>query len=504
MQNAVKNSSVWLMLFMSAAIAVGLIPSAMAASIQNGVLLEDFSELTYWDATQSTGLWNLVEKAAQSGRVTGGVALQKIDFGDGSDGVLDTASGYTFDTNSHPNGFNFVSVNISGGTIQVTGTNPLVIRSLSTITLVPTLSVRGGNGTDGVVNGTLTGSPGGIAVASLCSGGKGGDAANTPTGDGSDGMTYNGTTESAGGGEGGSGVTAGADAFGAIDQADPTLSSWETSPNFRCGAGGRGGGGHINGGVYATGGSGGAGGGTLRLIAVGAISYTTLDASGGDGGQGVNDGQCSGGGAGGNSGTIWLQSLSSVTGTTLLTNGGQNGTCAGFLFSGSPSTPRTDTATTSNAGSNTTENSAPSTTYVIQSKSYDLSTLNAGFSEQPTITSTLNGGTITMSYTGSTDGTHFGSPTADITTLSNQNVRYLKFAITIQTASTAGASPQVKSVSIPFSELNIRLSGGCGIVQNKNAKRKAIPFKDIFLNLVPAIAFWIIAWGQLRYKRTQT
>src|SRR5689334_833764 len=141
--------------------------------IQNGILTENFTDSSHWDAANSTGLWNIVANAAQAGRVANATTSDPINFGDGSDGTLSSSTGYTFNTDTHPNGFNFISVNITGGTIQVKGSHPLVIRSLSNMTISPTLSVRGGDGQNGVANGSTAAPAGGIAVASLCSGGNG-------------------------------------------------------------------------------------------------------------------------------------------------------------------------------------------------------------------------------------------------------------------------------------------------------------------------------------------
>src|SRR5690349_10011143 len=97
-----------------------------AFTISNGQFTENFSDPTYFDAANSTGLWNAIDGAAEGGRFANvGGSFKTISFGDGSDGAVNTSSGYTFDTNSHPNGYNFTQLSITGGTITVTGSNPL-------------------------------------------------------------------------------------------------------------------------------------------------------------------------------------------------------------------------------------------------------------------------------------------------------------------------------------------------------------------------------------------
>jgi hypothetical protein len=481
------------------------IPLASAWNISNGILTEDFTDVTRWNSTASTGLWNMVTHAAQAGRVTGGLATQPLSFGDGSDGIVNSSTGYNFNTDSHPNGYNFVSLNISAGIIQVAGSAPLVIRSLSTINIVPTLSVKGLDGSSGSTSST-TGLLGGSSIASLCAGGKGGNTANTPAGDGGYGLTYNGTTDSMtppGAGFSGAANNATA-ASGPLD--GPQLTNlWEVSPNFRCGAGGAGGGGHINGGNHATGGAGGAGGGTMRLLAVGTINYGILDATGGSGGAGATDGFCSSSGAGGNGGAIWLQTLQTANGKLLTENAGANpnnpcSIAAGGGFSGYD---RTDMESSSTAGASfTTQYVAPSQTYVVQSLGYDLGTHNANFSVAPTVQTTLNGGSIQLSYSGSIDGLTYTSSTADITTLSNRGFRYIKFGMIIQTAPTTGQSPQLNSISIPYSELEFHLTSGCGTIQdNKNRSGRSRQSAAGNLAGLLSTLFWGLLW-LTSYHRT--
>jgi hypothetical protein len=460
-----------------------------AWSINQHILTEDFTDSSHWDASGSTGFWNMVDHAIQAGRVTGGVASQKLSLGDGSDGILDTSNGYTFDTDAHPNGFNFILLRINGGAVQVQGSFPLVIRSLSSVTITPLLSVKGAIGQSGIVNGSISViSLGGTAIAGKCSGGAGGNASG---GSGESGLTYEGLNDYAPGSlpAGGSGVTAGTDAGTALDVA--LSDQWETNPShFRCGAGGSGGGGQINGGNHTTGGAGGAGGGSIRISAAGPISVGQVSAEGADGGLGANNsGTCSGGGGGGNGGIIWLQSLQTVTSTSLSAVAGRSASCAGYFSVNFDGFSRTDSKTASDRGAFSTGSVAPLQTYEVLSKPYDLETQNAGFLKQPTILTTLNGGTIKVQYEGSSNsnGSEFSSSTEDITTLSDKKYRYIRFRIIITTGSSTGISPELNSISIPFEELDVRLKGGCGSLQVTGSS----PFNHQGMKLE---AMWILCF----------
>lgn len=453
-----------------------------AYTISGGTLIEDFTTLDNADLSNSTGLWNIVTRKAEAGRVAdaSGGTLRPISFGDGSDGTLDTSSGYTFDTDAKPNGYNFKSVNITGGTVTVVGSNPLIIRSLSTLTITPAISLNGTDGANGVANGSSTAPSGGTAITCPASGGDGGTASAGAVGNGGDGIIYTGATDVSGGAgnvDGANGADGGATAFWAG-------ANFDTSTDFICGGGGGAGGGHRNTGTfqYATGGAGGAGGGTIRITAVGTLTVGNITADGGNGGDGAqSDGaNCSGAGAGGHGGAIWLQTLADIpVGVPLPTvDLGTGGTspCGGLGSDGNAGAIRLDSSAGNRPGHSTiadydTDDVFPSRSYVVQSKTYDLNTLNAVFDTSPTITQATNGGSITISYAGSVDGSTFSDYTSSLTDLSGKNYRYLKFRINITTAGAAGASPEVSRIAIPFTdagleEIKIKLSPGCGTISN--------------------------------------
>lgn len=464
---------------------LGLLLSPRLIAEETREIIETFDTLDYADLENTTGLWNIVAGVAQAGVVANADTARPVSFGDGSDGIVDTADGYTFDTDAHPNGYDFVSLNISGGTVTVTGSNPLIIRSLSTVTISPTLNLRGGTGGNGSssTSASTTGPSGGTPVASRSAGGKGGDAV---TGGaslvvGGSGVNADGTldTSTPGAGSTASATPGSAGSF----SANRPGTNFDAAGGFISGTGGGGGGGHFDGGdaTHATGGGGGAAGGSVRIAAVGAISVGTIDARGGNGGSTApSTAACSGNGAGGNGGAIWLQSLGAITATTanMLITGGTGGAVSGACSAGpnglsgrrradSPSSGRPSWASAAPPANNDTTNAAANQTYELVSKVYDLGTYDAVFATAPTITKNDGAGSATVSYSGSTDGVTFGDYVSDIAELSGKDNRYLKFKVTIATASSAAASPTVDKIVIPYgdagpTQVDVKLSAGCG------------------------------------------
>lgn len=451
-------------------------------------MTEDFTTITYADFTSSTGVWNIVDHVAQAAVYANGGTdtYRKLDFGDGSDGAVQSENGYYFDTDQKPNGYNFTSVNISGGTIYVTGKNKLIIRALGSVTISPDINVKGGSGQDGVANSSTYGLAGGGPVTCTYSGGTGGNASASAGSSAADAYAADGSTEA---GTGGSGTT-GAGAAGAASASATGPGGDFDAGGFVCGTAGAGGGGHSNGAaLYATGASGGAGGGLLRIIALGSIYLGNTDASGGDGGIGVTDGSnCSGHAAGGSGGAVWLQTyhtLSAVTPTVAGGNGGTGGGCglgagasATGVYRGDSQAATSRPAWAAGAGNYNTLNAIPSQSYIIQSKPYDLGTINAKFETNPTVGINYNSGNVTVEWAGSATNLTYTPFTSEISSLSNRGFRYLKFRITIHTASAAGISPQVTSISVPFEDasekdFSVRLTPwfGCFFL-SKNNKTK--------------------------------
>ena len=488
-------------------------------TVQAGTLVEDFTSLNSADLQVSTGIWNIVDHSARSQAFANGAvdATRPINFGNGSDGIVNSATGFTFDTNAHASGYNFQSLNISAGAITVTGAHPLIIRSLSTINIVPILSVNGANGNIGSVTGTAN--PGLAATTCLATGGAGGSAIIAAGSNAGDGVQSGGTTEVGNHGLGETGVYG----AGAVTQANldgqgsltgPGSNDFETAPalNFIGGTSGPGGGGYSDGAVnFASGGAGGAGGGIIKIASVGDLTLAAGQAEGGNGGDGAAvDAGCSGNGSGGNGGVIFLQTLGTLT-TTAIPNvsGGNSGVaCAGGSGAAFSGVDRGDTLSTSvrpawatAAPSFDTEIVPALLTSFVQSTSYNLGTLNAGFTA-PTLTvvAPAAGSSVAVTFSGSVDGVTFSAFTADVTTLSNLGYRFLKFRATFTNPTVAGVAPKITLVSIPFSELgltklNVNLSPGCGTIQNRSG-RKSNPESDIAGGV--STFLWLMFWMLFR------
>jgi hypothetical protein len=452
------------------------------ASIQQ--LVEDFSTFRYSDQAASTGVWNTTDQVAQAAVVANSDTSRKLNFGDGSDGVLSSSDGYTFDTDTHPKGYNFDSVSITGGTIIIKGSYPLVIRSRTSVTFSPELTLNGTVGSNGVLQGSVTEPTGGSSSTCIGKGGNGGSA-NASTGTaGGDGVQASGITEAATGGAGKTGAGSADDAANSVTGPGAS-STFETSSSLICGTGGGGGGGHSVGGAFGTGGAGGGGGGVVHIVALGNITLGQLTANGGDGGTGASGGAvCAGNGAGGNGGAIWLQTFHTASTTSLSVAGGTGSTngCNLGGVSGVNGSFRVDAVSGISSGFSTA-NADINQSYAVQSKAYDLSTLNATFPSDPTITSESGNGTVSVSYAGSSDGATFSDFTDQIQTLNNKNYRYLKFKVTLLTASVAGLSPTVSKIVIPYSDLglghvDLKMTMGCGSMttqrdhSNQNHERR--------------------------------
>lgn len=466
-----------------------------AETLSTGQLIEDFSTADYYDYSNSTGLWNIVDKAAEAGRVSTNSST-KIDFGSGADGVVNSTIGYTFDTNAHPNGYNFVSINVSGP-ITVVGTNSLVIKSLSTVTL-SSISVAGGNGANGVANGSSSAPAGGAPVASICSGGVGGTATLSASGNGSSGTNVeNDGTDATGGAAASGGTLDAGDGTGSVYLAG-AYSTFDTT-GFIAGGGAGGGGGYFSSGsVYYTAGGGGAAGGVIHIMAVGNITANVISAAGGNGGNGVTNTHCSGNGPGGNGGAVWLQTLNSVlvNGASVNVAGGAGGAttgaCSDTAQAGFSGVMRADSgsgvpASWSPNGYSTANVLGSNTIYTVQSKAYDLGTWNANFLSSPAPTTTVGGGTVgAVQYAGSSDGINFTSFTTNLSSLSNKSIRYLKFKVVLTTGSSAGVTPQLNNVVVNYEDLDPKIAGACGMISRHPPSGK---------QGIATLMVWLTVWA---------
>jgi len=488
-----------------------LLAAVLASSPAHAqTLTENFTTMNNWDvaattATGSPGIWNI--NAGQSGNpgpcamapvMDNGSTNTAISFGTGSDGILNSASGFTFDTNAHPNGYNFFSVNITGGTVTVTGTNPLIIRSLTSVNITPAIDLDGGAGTA-----SASGGAGGTAPAtSLATGGNGGSTA------GGTGTTGDIASGAASGGTGGAGCASAGAACNRGIQGPPNIpGDFDTTGDFIGGAAAGGGGGNST--SATTGGGGGAGGGIIQIAALGTLTVGTVTARGGQGGSngtaaaGCVPGACPGSGPGGNGGSIWLQSFNAITVPgSVSVAGGATGLGNGVV--GNPGKIRGDEPgapagwTTGGASGGAVGGVVPtiasSGTFFVVSTAYDLSTYNATFSTAPTVTPNAP-----VQFAASSDGSTFTAFTSDITTLSNQNFRYLKFKITLNAATQSFVS----SISIPYDgpsldTVNLSLAAGCGSLERSHDDRSD---KTGMMMTGFWVLFYLLAWKALTASR---
>lgn len=492
-----------------------VVPSARSVTLTGGRLVEDFSTDTYADYTSSTGLWDIVNNRARAGVVVGAVASQTVTFGDGSDGDLDSSGAVTFDTNSKPNGYNYRSVRLrTGAVVTVTGTNTLIIRSLTTFVVDAgvTFNLNGSAATAGVTAAVAATATGGSAGASAATcqavGGAGGDATGLIASNGSNGSYGVGVGGTGGGshddnGGAGSGVSAGPAAT------LPDNTAFYTT-GFICGSGGGGGGANTSGtnNGSASGGGGGGGGGRIRITAVGNLTITsTLSALGGDSGAGGSGGAlCAGNGGGGGGGAIWLQALGTIVSATDVTGGvGAVNACDGLGTSGDPGAVAEHHAG-AGIGADQTTNAAASQTYEVLSKGYDLDTLNAVFSGASVTSSAAGGGSAAVTYAGSKDGATYSSFVSDITQLNNKNYRFMKFKIAITTAGAAAVSPHVSQVAIDFKDggldkLELKFSPGCGTIAGLGGGDGGGPGSMPMVGLLGWSLFWLASYRFLRFSR---
>lgn len=471
-----------------------LISAMVAKTSFAATLLEDFGTLDHADLIQSNGVWNVVDRSARAQAFANGdiQSIRPIDFGNGSDGAVNSSNGYVFDTDAHPNGYHFQSLSITGGSISVKGSHPLVIRSLSAITITPPLRVNGARGADGSTNGIA--SVGGAAVTCLAKGSGGGSASLAMASNGGNALNSNGVLEAntRGLGQVGGSYVGPVPTPGPIESQIPTFTGpafydFDTDPShdFICGTGGAGGGAYATiSSDFASGGAGGGGGGILKLVAVGDIQVGVTEAKGGDGGNGIqlSNGACSGSGTAGFGGVIFFQSLKSLStsvdpdvlgghsGESPCFVGGHGDMLLGYVRGDLNSASSAPSWVVLPYGSYATEKVPANLQSFVQSKAYDLGVLNASFSEE-TITST---GTVTMSYAGSSDGVSF-SGFSSLNSLNNRGYRFLKWKATFTNPSSGGAAPKISNLKLSYTDLGLskldaKLFAGCGTLVASGAR----------------------------------
>jgi hypothetical protein len=472
--------------------------------------------------SSSTGIWDITNGKIQAPLAPGGTLAKAFTFGDGTDGAFSdgptqtgisvSGSTVTFNTDVKSD-FKFTSFNLSGGiTLQVSGSQPLIIRSLTTTTIAGTITL---NGTTGAANNAGVPSVGGSAVAGGGAGGNGGSSG------GAAGVAGTGTAPAGGGGigannplvgsadEGGGGGCLGNSGFAGQDSASgvPTGGNAGTCATVRStagtnfettfkGGGGGGGGGAYTGAGPISGAGGGGGGGAVRIVSQGNITVSgTVNALGGAGGANnlVNGAHCGGGGGGGAGGSVWLQTAGNIAGagTVNVSQGAGGDTTNGICDTayagghGSDGIIRAD-RTAGAVGTYTPASSVQAnaisipfptggTPFVVLTRALDFSN---GFYDFTTATETVDNsvlcganGTVTVKYEGSFNGSTYSSPVLAANLSQLNGYPYIR--VRVEIATTGANPPCLTGLSLNYqpSDLpNITLRGGlifCGTI-NRN------------------------------------
>jgi hypothetical protein len=446
-------------------------------------IVEDFSDLTFYDVTTNAGVgvvnravWNPSFGYLHAPMTNASAA--NFDVGDGSAGAC-TVSGNV--TTLAPFA-NCLTLNIANATFDLA--NTVTLSAMYGITVSGNAVLNGANGTNGL-NSAGT-SAGGVTR----NGGKAGGQGNSGSTNGANGTDF-GVHPNGGAGAGGQGQQEGA--FPGVDQAGGggagglannafaasatndgvtgvsglagagatatdanvamvaanVIGYLHTNANDVGGVGGGGGGGGEESGGAAEhrGGGGGAGGGTLYLRTLGSITITgSITAVGGRGG---NTNGLGGGGGGGSGGFVGLEAAAgySQTGSINL-SGGSGGVATGAGGnggSGGVGILASDNSALLGGNMNYTTAASTST-----SLAYDTGgTLNE-FTFY-TAVQDLAGGTITLEFDQSDDGTTWDGfvPAASYNTLTK---RYVRFRATVTGAGGAD-TPKLYKLELNYNIL---------------------------------------------------
>jgi hypothetical protein len=443
--------------------------------------------------------WQVISGPA--GQVT------QLNLGDGSDGIFDVSTYLNFNsgaynndqvihinTDQHP-ALNFQSFDLAvGWTIRPSGSQPLVIRSLSTLTVSGTIDCSGGSG-QGLNSTNTIVSLGGTGT---CGGGSGGNGASvaisatagSQSGSNTLGPGLPGTVASAGGGGGG----AYSQAISPPGNGAPgTAGANQEDDAFIVTGGGAGGGG---GGVYnnlsdipnlSSGGGGGAGGGSIYLIAAGDINIPAsgvVNASGGIGGGLTATGK-GGAGGGGGGGSVLIMSLgvltvdgavSAINGNAGVSDGGNGGAGAtGRTWLTDSTGARSGSATENPTNVLASVGSIDYTTGTFTATSSLIDTVNSHplFTNATSTNTTPGGSSVNLQV--AADDSSFSASSANwisaasVSTLSGH--RYFRYFLTLTSVSTT-APPTVSAVQITYSKTSVDqfdFKTGCGLVKTNNS-----------------------------------
>lgn len=513
-------------------------------------LTENFSSADRWDRSQSTLVLNTalqrVHPSLRNKDWSSTNQTTNISVGDGRHGSFSPSRYTSFGTLSN----NVLTIDTTqyselqvtefilsaGTTLRPTGSNPLIIKSLTSISISGVIDCAGDDG-GGVVVGTTTLASGGTARCGGGAGANGGTiavpAAATGTAGGSfvtggPGGTVAGVRGQGGSGGGGysSNVLAGYQATGGQDGSGGFLAIGSNYPDeeFTVVGGGSGGGGG-GGGTGSVGAGGGAGGGAIYMYAVQDITLVSTPSStgevradGGDGGA-VSGGAAAtngGGGGAGAGGSILMWSgnivdfggisgppylVTALEGSAAATNGlsgGKGGRGRTWIVDnddaappGYPNGSLDDPISELGADVGRIEFSTDS--QILVSQFIDLGTTKPTFNSA-TLFSTLAGGaTATLEVRGSDDGSA-GDATAwyssaQIAQLNGK--RFIQMRVTLDNNDPQSYS-YVTGITIDyelFEQKNFEMIGACGRVSGVG-----------LLSVLPLLALFFSVFFALRIR----
>lgn len=229
--------------------------------------------------TQPTGSGDVARTLTELAQPAGAAVLvvQGLDELNAVDRALTTAAAHEFS-----------QVSITGALTALDTTNPLIIRARGSITITGSAKVNAAGTTKGA-GGNAGGTGGGILGNGTAGSGPGAGQPNS--------------------GGGGFATAGGGGVLGGTSSGDAQITTLGL-PNRSSGGAG------AAGGAISSGGDGGAGGGSIEISAGGTISLAVVEAKGGTGQPGANDG------GGGSGGVVLVRSGVSVAATAVNVNGG--------------------------------------------------------------------------------------------------------------------------------------------------------------------------------------
>jgi len=384
----------------------------------------DFSSRT--DLASTTLVYNhalgVLHPTLQVMNYMGGFTPIFVDVGDGQHGVFDESTYSDFSLNGDVSGnriqidsnqypiLKVTNFNLAQGwTLEIVGDNPLVIYSLTDVSIAGKILCQGADGTDAV------GATAGTGGAGRCGGGAGGDGGNisqdgsngediTPAVTGGVAGNFMGGAAVAGGGGGSWNTTSLAGSGANVNGGGGQGGTTSNDPVFATIAGGGGGGGG-SGTVADAGAGGGGGGGSVIIHAardfylgelVGTQDYGFIRTDGGAGGNSNVPGGAGGGGAGGSIQVFAGRNIQifnvDVAGAStanfgaggsnsLVANGGNGGLGRGWF------TTMTNTPTT---GYNPPMLPGPATGYFTPAEEFSISPGNIEFITSTQVTESIS------------------------------------------------------------------------------------------------------------------